>query len=111
MTLQTDNAKDLHNTLDFIGLRAHATTVGLVQLCMELIRAGVIDVAANERIKAAIHEEIMVSRSRGHDREEYAKLLKQRLDAIFPSNGDGNIVSGVGTVRDMEAALDPRSRN
>lgn len=35
---QAAQARELHRTLDFIGLRAQATTVGLIQLCTELVR-------------------------------------------------------------------------
>jgi hypothetical protein len=30
-------ARERHRTLDFVGLRAHATAVGLIQLCEELL--------------------------------------------------------------------------
>lgn len=35
-------ARELHRTLEYIGLRAQATTVGLIQLCTELVTAGVL---------------------------------------------------------------------
>lgn len=107
MSAQSDGARNLHNTLDFIGLRAHATTVGLLQLCMELVKVGAIDLHAVERIKSAIHGEITASHSRRHDRDEFARVLKQRLDAIFPHDGEGHLVNSIGTVREMQAVLEP----
>ncbi len=44
-------ARERHRALDFIGLRAHATTVGLIQLCEELLNSGVLSPEGLERIK------------------------------------------------------------
>ncbi|TFI59949.1 hypothetical protein E2493_01480 [Sphingomonas parva] len=103
-----DEAQQLHDTLEFIGLRAHATTVGLLQLCSELVRAGVIDLEAVERIKNAIHQEITLAHRRGHGREEFAMTLKQRLDAIFPHGEQGDRGAAIGDVRELKTALDPK---
>ena len=102
-------ARELHHTLEFIGLRTQATTVGLLQLCAELVRAGVLDGAAMERIKDAIRLEISVSHGRGHNREEFDETLRRRLDAIFPRGDSAERDAPVGTVEDMQSALD-RSR-
>jgi hypothetical protein len=104
---QTSNARELHGTLDFIGLRAQATTVGLIQLCAELVRAGVLDDDAVSRIKAAIHRELTVSHPRGHNRAEFDETLRQRLDAIFPRAGQAEPREPVGSLADMETALVP----
>lgn len=104
---RTGEARELHQTLEFIGLRAQATTVGLLQLCAELVRARVLDDEAVQRIKDAIHREITVSHSRGHFREEFEDVLRQRLDAIFPRAGDADHRSPIGSVGELEAALDP----
>jgi hypothetical protein len=56
-------ARKLHDTLGLIGLRAHATAVGFVQLCAELLKAGVIDDPAVSRIKDAIAKDIIVTRT------------------------------------------------
>ncbi|TFI57133.1 hypothetical protein E2493_16620 [Sphingomonas parva] len=98
----------LHDTLDFIGLRAHATTVGLLQLCTELVQAGTIDLQAIERIKGAIHREIMASHHRGHDREEFSRTLKDRLDTIFPHDDRGQREGPIGDVHEMQSALDTK---
>ena len=106
MAAQSDETRQLHDTIDYIGLRAHATTAGLLQLCSELVRAGAIDLAAVERIKAAIHGEIMLTQGRRHDRDEFSRTLKERLDAIFPQGEEGQRASPVGDIEGMKTALD-----
>jgi|SRR5690606_21391819 len=104
---ETEHARELHRTLEFIGLRAQATTVGLLQLCAELARAGVIDDAAIKRIKEAIFREIAVTHPRGYNRAEFERTLRQRLDAIFPGAADVATRARVGTIAEMETSLDP----
>lgn len=103
------DTRQLHDTLNFIGLRAHATAAGLLQLCSELVAAGVIEVAAVDRIKAAIHCEIMLTQGRRHDRDEFGLMLRERLDAIFPCGEEGARCSAVGGIEDMQSALDSAS--
>lgn len=103
---ETEQARELHNTLEFIGLRAQATTVGLLQLCTELVRVGVLDDAAIQRIKDAIRRELTVTRARGHFRDQFEETLKQRLDAVFPRAGDAQRGAPVGDLHDLQAALD-----
>lgn len=102
-----ENALQLHRDLDFIGLRAQATSVGLLQLCAELAKAGVIDSLAMERIKDAIHSELVVTNSNVRNRDEFEDLLRKRLDKIFPQAEDGERGGPVGTLQDMQAALKP----
>ena len=99
-------ARELHNSLEFIGLRAQATTVGLLQLCAELVKAGILDDAAVQRIKDAIRVELNLSHRKGHYREEFDTTLRQRLDAIFPHCHDAHRAQPVGTHEDMQSALD-----
>jgi hypothetical protein len=73
----------LHETVGFVGLRAQATAVGLLQLSAELVRAGVLDKAAVDRIKDAIAKDISLSRPRSVSRDEYMALVRQRLDGLF----------------------------
>lgn len=107
MAGQTEETRQLHATLDYIGLRAHATTAGLLQLCSELVRAGAIDLAAVGRIKAAIHSEIMLTQGRRHDRQEFSQMLKERLDALFPQDREGHPGTPPGSIDAMKTALDP----
>lgn len=103
-------ARELHRTLDFIGLRAHATTVGLIQLCEELMTVGILDGAALQRIKDAIHREISVTHSRMSDHDEFDVTLRKRLDAIFPQVVDGDAKANVGSLDDLAQALESRAK-
>lgn len=98
-------AATLHENLDYIGLRAQATSAGLLQLCSELVAVGVLDDAAIGRIKDAVRCDILVSRRRMHDRAEFETVLQRRLDSIFPSPGEPARPRHVGTVADMQTAL------
>ena len=104
-----NEARELHRTLDFIGLRAHATTVGLIQLCEELLAAGILDGAALERIKEAIYLEINVTRSRMTHHDTFEDNLRQRLDAIFPQVAKSDSKSNVGPLEDLARALEGRA--
>jgi hypothetical protein len=80
-----DDCEDirLHDAIGFVGLRAHATAVGLLQLCTELVQAGVIDESAIGRIKDAIARDITLSRPRSAPREAYERTVRRRLDELF----------------------------
>jgi hypothetical protein len=104
-------AKDLHRTLEFIGLRAQATSVGLIQLCAELVRAGVLDDDAIRRIKDAIHRDITVSRPRSGSSEEFDRTLRQRLDAVFPQAERPEQRAPIGDLTEMENALAPEAKD
>lgn len=78
----TENRK-LRESVDLLGLRAQVTAVGLVQLAVELKRAGAIDDAALDRIKDAICGDIMLSRPPAINRAEYERSIRSRLDALF----------------------------
>lgn len=73
----------LHETIGFVGLRAQATAVGLLQLSAELVRAGVLDEAAVTRIKEAIAKDIALSRPRSATKEDYERSIRERLDGLF----------------------------
>ena len=101
-----EKARRLHDDLEFIGLRAQATSVGLIQLCAELMRVGVLDDSAIQRIKEAVQSDISISNPRVHGRGEFQETLRKRLDSIFPRSGDAPR-SPVGSVDDMQSALRP----
>jgi hypothetical protein len=77
-------ARELHRTLEFIGLRAQATTIGLIQVCTELVRVGVLEDDAIQRSKDSIHRELSVSHGRDRNQAEFEETLRHRLDPIFP---------------------------
>jgi hypothetical protein len=104
---EKEQAIRLHECLDFIGLRAQATSVGLLQLCTELVAVGVLDGAAVERIKRAIQKDITISR-RGakHGQDEFESTLRKRLDSVFPSC-EAKPGGHVGTALDLQEAMSP----
>lgn len=75
--------KRLHDSIDLVGMRAQATTVGLIQLSIELNRAGVLDQGAIDRIKEAIANEISLNRPRSMSAENFDANLHRRLDRLF----------------------------
>lgn len=75
--------RHLHQTIDFVGLRSHATAVGLLQLTAELVRAGVLDDGAVGRIKDAIAKDIALSRPRTVPAAEFDRSTRARLDRLF----------------------------
>ncbi|MEK7342977.1 MAG: hypothetical protein AABZ73_04040 [Pseudomonadota bacterium] len=83
MTEYLDKQKRLHFDLTNVGLRAHATSAGLVQLCLELRRSGVLDDAALERIKGSIACDIEVSAPRSVATPAFRRDVRARIDRIF----------------------------
>jgi hypothetical protein len=75
--------KAVHDNIGLVGLRAHATAVGLLQLSAELVRAGVLDDAALTRIKDAILLDLCLTRPRSLSKEEFEHSTRRRLDALF----------------------------
>ncbi len=78
-----DEERRLHQAIDFVGLRAQATAVGLIQLSIELRRAGVISGEAIDRIKDAIARDISLGCPRSLARREYEANVRHRLDRLF----------------------------
>jgi hypothetical protein len=75
--------KRQHDAIELLGMRAQATTVGLIQLSIELKRAGVLDDSAVGRIKDAIAKEICLSRPKSIPQEHFHDTLAKRLDRLF----------------------------
>lgn len=99
-------ARERHRTLDFIGLRAHATAVGLIQLCEELLNAGVLDESGLDRIKSAICSELAVGkRARVSEQREFDAMLRRRVDAVFPAAPGKAPVHAVGGFEEFQDAL------
>ncbi len=99
-------ARERHQTLDLIGLRAHAMTVGLIQLCEELLNAGVLSVEGLDRIKDAIFTELTVGkRERVARQSNFDATLRGRIDAVFPSISGDPARDNVGSIEDFEDAL------
>lgn len=98
--------RERHRTLDFIGLRAHATAVGLIQLCEELLNAGVLSADGLDRIKDAICSELAIGkRARVSNQREFDDMLRRRIDSVFPIAPGEPARDNVGTHEDFEDAL------
>ncbi|MFZ2997295.1 hypothetical protein [Sphingobium sp.] len=80
---EKSDQKKLHYELTNVGLRAQATAVGLLQLCSELRRAGVLDEGAISRIKDAIADEIVVCAPRPVAGRDYRQEVRTRLNHLF----------------------------
>lgn len=99
-------ARERHRTLDFIGLRAHATTVGLIQLCEELLNSGILTAEGLERIKGAIRTELTVSsNARISNHNSFDDTLRRRIDSIFPAAPGEPPKEHVGSLNDFEDAM------
>ena len=83
MTVAMEQQKKLHFELTNVGMRAQATAAGMVQLCRELHRAGILDNDALERIKSAIADDIDIGAPRSVSCVEYRRDVKARLDRLF----------------------------
>lgn len=83
MTTPIAKQKKLHFELTNVGLRAQATAIGLVQLCIELRRAKVLDEPAFERIKDAIADQVSVIETRRIGSQTYRNDIRNRLDRLF----------------------------
>lgn len=79
---ELDNGR-LHDRIHALGIRAQASAIGLVQLSLELRRAGVIDDAAVDRIKDAIADELSYSRPASAMKAAYTADVRARLDRLF----------------------------
>lgn len=75
--------KHQHYELRNVGLRAQATAAGLVQLCKELHRSGVLEDAAVSRIKDAIADELEIDAPRSMTIPQFRRDVRERLDRLF----------------------------
>ena len=86
------NERRLHDSIEFVGLRAQATAVGFLQLCAQLVRVGVLDEEGVTIIKDAIAKDIVLTRPRSASRDEYERSIRERLDSLF--SGEEAVGSG-----------------
>jgi hypothetical protein len=75
--------KRVHDSIELVGMRAQATTVGLIQLTIEMHRANLLDGPAVDRIKEAIAKEISLNRPKSVSAENFDEHLRERLDRLF----------------------------
>nr|WP_277998567.1 hypothetical protein [Sphingomonas liriopis] len=73
----------MHHDVTHVGLRAQATAVGLIQLCIELRTANVLDDSALTRIKQVIGDELLLGPYRRHASRDDRDEVRARLDRLF----------------------------
>ena len=83
MTNTYEKQKRLHHDVTNVGVRAQATAVGLIQLCIELRQADVLTEAALTRIKAAIGDELAIGPYRRLASRDHRSEIDARLDQLF----------------------------
>ena len=82
--LDQQSTTELHRSLNLAGFRALATAAGLLQLCRELQASGVLTSDGVDRIKAAVHGELMEQVPRSLiGNASFASRLRERLDRLF----------------------------
>jgi hypothetical protein len=78
-----EKQKRLHHDVTNVGLRAQATAVGLIQLCIELRCANVLNDDAMRRIKGAITDELCMGAGRRAAARDHRGEVEARLDRLF----------------------------
>lgn len=83
MTKPNEKQRRLHYDVTNLGLRAQATAVGLIQLCIELRRADILTEDALTRIKSAIGDELAIAPYRRTASRDQRSEIDTRLDRLF----------------------------
>jgi hypothetical protein len=78
-----EKQRRLHYDVMNVELRAQATAVGFVQLCIELQDAGILETGALDRIKDAIADEVSVTAPRYLSVQDYRREIRARLERLF----------------------------
>ena len=72
-----------HTDVGLAGFRAHATAIGLIQLIHELQAAGVLNGEAVGRVRAAIIDDLSLSKPLHADEADFRDRLRSRLDRLL----------------------------
>ena len=75
--------KRTHEAITYIGFRAHATSVGLLQLTKEFRRAGVLDDNAISRIKIVVCNDLSLSYRPSILKSDFEAMIHRGLDQLF----------------------------
>jgi len=76
-----------HDDVLLAGFRARASAVGLLQLVVELRRAGAIDADAVGRIRDAMAAELALDRSTARPDQEAQDSVLRHLDQLLAETG------------------------
>lgn len=83
MTSKFEKQKRLHHDVTNVGLRAQATAVGLIQLCIELRATNILSDEGLKRIKLAIGDELAIGPYRRIASRDHRSEIDSRLDRLF----------------------------
>lgn len=83
--MELTEQRRINDVLEAIGMHARGTSVGLLQLSAELLRAGVLGEDAVGRIKEAMVRDISLACPRSMSRQEYENRIRESLDGLLPS--------------------------
>jgi hypothetical protein len=79
----SEKQKQLHNDVTNVGLRAQATAVGLIQLCIELRKSNALSEEGLGNVKKAIADELLIGPYRRYCSREQRVEIETRIDRIF----------------------------
>lgn len=79
----SEKQKQLHNDVTNVGLRAQATAVGLIQLCIELRNTNALSEEGLGNVKKAIADELLIGPYRRYCSREQRVEIETRIDRIF----------------------------
>ncbi|WP_298813507.1 hypothetical protein [uncultured Sphingomonas sp.] len=79
----SDKQKQLHHDVTNVGLRAQATAVGLIQLCIELRKTNALSEEGLRNVKRAIADELLIGPSRRYCSRDPRREIEERIDRIF----------------------------
>ncbi len=103
MSSTYEKQKRLHHDVTNVGLRAQATAVGLIQLCIELRSANVLSDDALTRIKGAIGDELAIGPYRRIASRDQRSEIDDRLNKLFAGEQKVGSAEALSFVQDDEA--------
>lgn len=98
-----EKQKRLHHDVTNVGLRAQATAVGLIQLCIELRNSNILSEDSITRIKGAIGDELAVGPYRRIASRDQRSEIDARLDRLFAGEQKIGSAEALSFVADLES--------
>lgn len=97
-----ERQKRLHHDVTNVGMRAQATAVGLIQLCIELRKADAITEDALSRIKQAIGDELAIGPYRRMASRDHRTEINARLNRLFAGEEKLGTADDLSFVSDLK---------
>lgn len=98
----SDKQKQLHNDVTNVGLRAQATAVGLIQLCIELRKTNALSEEGLSNVKKAIADELLIGQNRRYCSREQRCEIEARIDRVFAGEQKVGPAGELSFVTDQE---------